>query len=99
VLKTWLPKMFGEPGEVEGDDAGVTCDEEYQAFDELGPRSKIVVGEWCSFKWSCVNIVREMRNRNLNFLSDDDKIATEILRWDKKYRGSPTKDGNTMPTS
>lgn len=92
-----LPGMFNHCS-TEGGPDGVLWSDEYAAWEQLGPETQNVVGELCVFKWSCLDICREMNKRGFHLLADDSKIASECLKIDKGYRGSPSRDGMTMPT-
>jgi hypothetical protein len=92
-----LPGMFNHC-RTEGGPDGVHWSDEYAAWEQMGPETQNVIGELCVFKWSCLDICREMNKRGLHLLADDSKIAAECLKIDKGYRGSPSRDGMTMPT-
>src|SRR5882672_8781150 len=89
--RSWLPAMFNNC-DTEGDQDGVLWSDEYAAWEQLGPETQNVIGELCVFKWSCLDICREMNIRGLHLLADDSKIASECLKIDKGYRGSPSRD-------
>lgn len=69
-------------------------DVEYEHFMMLGPKARRVLNEDAITQWSAIDIVREVRERNLDVDKQDGKIAVMILRADRAAFGNRGHNGH-----
>lgn len=78
-----LPTLYGPEHTIR-----TTREEELEYFDRLGPLTRHALANNCAFRWSALDVLREINRRGLHakYSKDDAAIAKDVVGLDISRR-------------